>query len=443
MLHNAKPVSDRTHFAFAYLKDLAMRINDATSPEDIIKRLNTYIEVVNQSIADEKSDEIKSRLHILQQEAGIMAFTKLAELRKGEDEFNEFEKEQLAKLSFINTDNGKRHFFEYDANHIDRTVSRRFELGTRWNYLLGTQVEDTSNQSTFWSLLGMGKVSSNNMIDPYHADMTFTLLGWVKAGLLDNSKHAELKSLAEKMQRWEREQPEGLYNEIMSMARDKKNILDFVTEYVMNEGWAPWFKLVNIERRVDEKIINEMHALISIACKEQGINLVIYNKDENGELAPAHQLNDDKEEGTCLRVLLDTAENKLVILDEITSPSHLYRRLAVRICWDVLQEDSLNTCALKVAGDKGLACLPQLANKIANQEVVAKADAQKVVKALGLFVKNHKGTCEDDKSEAKKAIADLNYKTRDRLFTAKNVATVGAVAAVGVFGLGFLFSKDE
>lgn len=442
MLHNAKLVAGDTHFAFAYLKDLEVRINDAISPDEIIKRLNTYIEAVNQSIEDEKSEEMKSRLHILQQEACIMAFTKLAVLRKGADEFNDYEKEQLAKLSFINTDNSKRHFFEYDADHIDRTVSRKFKLGTRWSYLLGTQVEGTSKQSTFWSLFGMGKVSANNMIDPYHADMTFTLLGWAKAGLLDNSKHPKLKSLAEKMQQWELEHPEGLYNEMMTMALDKKNILDFVTEYVLNEGWAPWFKLVNIDRKVDGETKNEMRALISIACREQGMNLVIYNKDENGELTPAHQLNDGSEEEPCLRVLLNTDENKLVILDEISTPSHLYRRLAVRIGADVLQEDPLNTCALNVAGDKGLAFLPQLANRMAKQEVVTKADAHKVKKALGLFVENHKGTCEDDKAAAKKAIAELNYKTRDGLFTAKNAVKVVAVAAFGA-GLGFALTKDE
>lgn len=420
MLHKAQPVAGDTHFAFAYLKDLEVRINESTSPEAIVEKLNRYVQVVDESIADEKSEDMKSRLHILQQEAGIKAFNKLAKLRKGATEFNAYEMEQLNKLPFINTESGKRHFFTYDADHIDRTVSRQFDSGTRWLHYLEMQ---------------------------YHAHMIFILLGWAKSGLLHNSKHPALREIGENMTVWESSKNEGLFNDIMKAAIDMKNILDFVTEYLMSEGWAPLFHVVTSERIEGGKPVNIKLAMLSVVCKEQGMNLRIYSKDDAGELTLCDQINDEliaidvSADKPTFNVLYDEKENKLVILDEIKTASHLYRRLAVRISRDVLDADPLNTCALEVAGNKGLAYLPEFASKMANQDVVEKADAEKVVTALGLFVKNHKGACDDDKVKAQRAIDDLKYKTRDGFFTKKKVlaVTVGAAGAAVAVGLGARF----
>lgn len=408
MLHNPQPVAGDNHYAFAFLNELEMQINQSTSPEDIVERLNDFLYIVNKAVKDAKSKEMKSRLHILQQEAGIKAFNKLATLRKGATEFNAYEMEQLSKLPFINMESGKRHFFEYDADHIDRTVSRQFDSGTRWLHYLEMQ---------------------------YHAHMIFILLGWAKSGLLHNSKNPALREIGENMKVWESSQEAGLFNDIMKAAIDMKNILDFVTEYLMSEGWAPLFQVVTSERIQGGKPVNIKLAMLSVACKEHGMNLRIYSKNDAGELRLCDQINDEliaidvSADKPTFNVLYDEKENKLVILDEIKTASHLYRRLAVRISRDVLDADPLNTCALEVAGNKGLAYLPEFASKMANQDVVAKADAEKVVTALSLFIKNHKGACDDDKVKAQRAIEDLKYKTRDGFFSMKNAAKLATVAA--------------
>lgn len=436
------------HFAFGYLEKLKVNIDAATDPNVVVDLFDTYLKVVDQDLQANKDNisvELKVKLHTLQQEACIKAFTKLATLRKGATEFNDFELEQLSKLPYIPGANGDVPHFAFPAERIDRSMTKHFEYGNQWLYLLGRELPDTSSKGLFSWLLGRGgKSPEERLLDPYRKDLAYLLLGWAKAGLLDDSKDPVLKSLAENMKLWLAEKPEGVFNEMVAIALNKKNILNFLTEYVMDKGWAPWFKVVSWEyREFDQQVINDF-SLIALACKEQNINLHAYTKHEDEILPVAEQKNDHDSynpNNPVLKVMLDHSTNQFIILDPITTPSHLYRRLAVYISWEVLQKDPLNVCALEVAGCKGMAYLPEFAANMAKQDVVKKDEAKTVVHALGLFVQNHKGQCTDDKVAAARAIDTLNYKSKPGLFTKKNAGIVVAAAAASV--VGWKLAKDK
>lgn len=114
--------------------------------------------------------------------------------------------------------------------------------------------------------------------------MVYILIGWAEAGWLQDSKRPALKTLSEKCLQWKNEQPEGLQEEIMNLAMNKSNILAFVTENIMYEGWAPWFRVVDSEQSTEEGLSNLKLALITIACKHQHVNMHVYTKDADGVL---------------------------------------------------------------------------------------------------------------------------------------------------------------
>lgn len=291
---------------------------------------------------------------------------------------------------------GDDYFFAYDGKYADQAFTRLFKDGMATDYLL---------DSTF-----------KHKLDAL-------IVAWLKApGLLNNDNNPKLAALRELLQN-------NLDHALVVL--DEATCQYFLDTHVKNAGWKPWLIILKNENGMPA------HSLLFMACQQQGITLHVHLKDNQSLITGS-------ENGIPLHVYYDQNKEAFTLLQPINTPADLYTWLALRECWQLLEDDSSNEFALRILGERGLAILPQLAlAKFMDPETSDKSKLN-ILSGLRSFTANANNPDNSDKELAARLQEEQSRILRSRhggLFSARNIA-LGCMAAGAAVGFYYSFSKE-
>ncbi len=386
------------------LQWLERKVESSENQKDILKMLSVFTATLQSQIFANQQ-----QLQVMIKEARIKAYLKIASLRKVDANFNDLDLKDLEAFSLRTLSGDRwRHFFEYEAAHIDRHVTKLFTEGNRSAYLLDQE---------------------------YRYPMRKIIIGWAKAGWMNADSNPLVQVLRDKLLLAKQDiSGSDLQREIDELAASDELITHFLKQYVDGKGWEPWFRVVT------DSDSGDVSALIGLACKRQNVNMHIYAKakDDKSVIHEAEKFVSG-EQG--MHLLYDVEHNQLQILDEIKSPSRLYRWIALQSCWDLLKQDPANAVAINLAGDKGLAVLPEMARQFLASDNLPRSTATTMIAGLGLFAERHKGECQDGRVAAQEVKDKLQARLQATMFTKERV--LSAVGAAALVGLGAYFIRNK
>lgn len=355
----------------------------------------------------EHVDDIPKMLQVKLKEARIKALMRVATLRKNEAAFNDNELVLRQKNSFQEgAEDARKHYFVYAGQHVDHAVSDLFTDGIQTDFLY-----------------------------EYPQKMGAIIKGWAQQGWLVADNQVGIHLLCEKLQLLKRDQyNEALISEIDKICTHPETIKHFIDTYVKDMGWLPWLRVVVRESADDQRIV--IFSLLAIACDKQGVHLKLHLLDE--QQTPALHLLDNKVANhlPCLSVAYQAGHSEFQMMHELTTPSRLYRWLALRECWDLLRhDDAFSHPVLEILGARGYATLPQMALARLSDSDVSSLQKEAVIAGLKKYIDQHKGN-DKDKEFAQSILADYrsaNQRTNGMgLFSSRVMFGVGLAAAAGV-----------
>ncbi len=372
---------------------LDVKLEKERNPQALLSIVNAFNAILN-----EVSAISNTKLRVMMQECRISALLKLSKMKVMADEFNvdEAALRDHCGLSTVEGD-ANSYYFEYAGEHLDKAVSGLFARGTETEYLK----------------------------DPkYHERVAEIIIGWAKHGLLNGDSKIIISELIS---------PQSVSKELVSY---------FIDTYVKGMGWKPWLTVVPDRE--------QMHSLLSLSCEEQGVQLLIYSRDqEHNKNIVKDPLASVANAKSVLRVLYDpecSSVNSFKLLAPLSAPADLYLWMALTECWVLLKkDDAVNAYALSVLGERGLAVLPQYALAKLSDDHLPKTAKAAVLAGLNAYIEHHDGACQADKEYAitvRDNYTAANTKASFSRFFPKKVVLGVAATAAATLGLAYLLRRE-
>jgi hypothetical protein len=225
-----------------------------------------------------------------------------------------------------------------------------------------------------------------------------------------------------------------------------KTIAYFLATYVEGKGWKPWFRAISADGNV--------LSLLVLACQEQGVNLSTYMKDADVEkhikcistLIPENpSVNAKTKQQKSMHVIYDTEQNEYTLLHELSTPSRLYRWMALNACWELLGDEPDNRYALEELGSRTAAALPIMAVERLAASATSTSSNQGIRAGLSMFIKKYNNPCPDEKVRAEAILAQhetTEAKSSLGGFFTRKVLAVSAVVVVAATTAGYMYTKE-
>lgn len=394
----------RVMIPFILLNWLQRKMAYADDQQSILNILNVFTATLNSQVFTNQQ-----HVQIMLKEARVKAYMKIASLKKLQADFNDADQLERHALGLrLPANDGDRFFYQYDVSHLDRRVTKLFPHNIRTGYLLNPE---------------------------HRLFMSQLIVGWAQEGWFIGDENPLIKALVENLLLFKHNENNAeLNDEIHNLAASDQLVAHFIKQYIDGKGWAPWFKAVK------GVAPNSIFTLISLACQHQGVSMHIYGKDAVDSKA-IHETEALVVNERGLHVLYNPAESTLSILDELTSPSRVYRWIAIKANWELLHEDPTNERALELAGMKGFTALPDICRESLANESLPKSATAAMANGLGLFISGHKGEYKGDKAAAEELQSKLHEKLHPTFFTRSRVAS--AVGGAALIGLGAYLLRNR
>jgi hypothetical protein len=297
------------------------------------RSLANLVDVCATVLSKQPSDILKlCSITIL--EARINASQRMAKLKRNATIFESYEQDKLSANCLSYNNGSINYFLTVPANQLYKSV-----LGRLGDHL------DLEFLTT----------------EPYVERMGMIIRDWAAHGWLsddDNPEIQRISALNKQTKHLKDEPRESAQHDIYRLCTIDSVIRHFISRY-LTFNWVNICKITSTTPHL---------SVLGLLCENAGIRLSMYAIDQTGMLIPA---NNHIEQGAqpheVMHVLSDIRTNQLYCLEEITAPSMIYSRLAMRDCWLLLELDEKHPTAREMLLRKGALNVPYLrANDKAN-----------------------------------------------------------------------------
>lgn len=277
---------------------------------------------------------LKKKCSITLFEIQVKAFMRMSELKKTANEFDLFDQEFCSEYG-LKLYSSKQFFFEYSADFIDSTFYKIFPKGINSDFLYGEKyiervAQFIAQHAKFGKLMG------------------------------DDNKIVDLRKITKKMQQANNEEKIKLNKELVEKCKDKDVIKIFIENKFLGKGCTPWFEVMNMPQKPA--------SLFYLLCEEHNVNLFVYTKNKDG-LIPQNELCQITEntEFKSIHIVYHKDSGQFTLLQQLTSPSRLYRRIALDACADLIRRDNMNFVAWEILSKRGYIQLPKIAETLSKE----------------------------------------------------------------------------